>query len=382
MTKLRFHLLGLAHVATARENSVCPFTQKTLKLAQILKNHGHMVYFYGVAGSQVPCDELIEVLDQEVLEQAYGIRDWSKQIYDYHGDDLAYRTFAKNAIPAIMERKQKNDLLLCPGGCLHQTIAEAVGLLTIESGVGYRGVFAKYRVFDSYAWMHFIYGILGQEDGGWYDAVIPNCFDLTEFPYQAKKEDYLLYFGRIVKRKGVQLAVELAEKTGHQLYIVGQGELDNQREGIQLSNKKHVQYFPAVEPIERAKLLGNAKAVLMPTYYLEPFGMVNVEAQLCGTPVITTDWGAFPETVLHGVTGFRCRTFEEFVWAVRQVETIRPADCRAWAVANYSLERVGAMYEEYFQRINHLFDQGWYQANPARQELDWLKRYYICFRSI
>lgn len=96
----------------------------------------------------------------------------------------------------------------------------------------------------------------------------------------------------------------------------------------------------------------------MPTYYLEPFGGVNVEAQLCGTPVITTDWGAFPETVVHGVTGYRCRTFEEFCWAVNHVDAIQPEACRTWAAANYSMERVGHMYEEYFHRIEGLFEEG------------------------
>ncbi len=53
-------------------------------------------------------------------------------------------------------------------------------------------------------------------------------------------------------------------------------------------------YYPAGGAEERLALLGNAKSVLMPTYYLEPFGGVHVEAQLCDTPVITTDWSAFP----------------------------------------------------------------------------------------
>jgi glycosyltransferase involved in cell wall biosynthesis len=114
----------------------------------------------------------------------------------------------------------------------------------------------------------------------------------------------------------------------------------------------------------------------MPTYYLEPFGGVNVEAQLCGTPVITSDWGAFPETVLHGQTGFRCRVFEEFCWAVKNIHQIRPIDCRRWAERNYSMERVGKMYEEYFQRVHRIYEEGWYQANNGRKELDWLNRYY------
>lgn len=374
--KMRFHLLGLAHLATNRTNSACAYTQKVLKLAKIIKNYGHTLYFYGVEGSDVVCDESITVSSQDILVRCYGDYDKSKEFFKHHPFDLAHRTFNQNAIKAINEHKQTHDVLLCPMGNYQKPIADAVELLTVESGIGYTGVFSNYRIFESYAWMHYIYGLLNQGDGSWYDAVIPNYFEVTDFPFKADKEDFLLYFGRIIHRKGVQVASDVAKATGNQLYIVGQGSLDDPAEGLQLGSEKHIKYFPAVGPEERAWFLGNAKAVLMPTYYLEPFGGVNVEAQLCGTPVITSDWGAFPETVLHGVTGYRCRTFEEFCWAVKNIHRIKPEDCRKWAETNYSIERIGRMYEEYFQRINNLFQKGWYQPNEDRQDLEWLNRYY------
>lgn len=374
--KMRFHLLGLAHLATNRTNSACAYTQKVLKLAKIIKNYGHTLYFYGVEGSEVVCDESITVSSQDILVRCYGDYDKSKEFFKHNPFDLAHRTFNQNAIKAINERKQTHDVLLCPMGNYQKPIADAVELLTVESGIGYTGVFSNYRIFESYAWMHYIYGLLNQGDGSWYDAVIPNYFEVTDFPFKADKEDFLLYFGRIIHRKGVQVASDVAKATGNQLYIVGQGSLDDPAEGLQLGSEKHIKYFPAVGPEERAWFLGNAKAVLMPTYYLEPFGGVNVEAQLCGTPVITSDWGAFPETVLHGVTGYRCRTFEEFCWAVKNIHRIKPEDCRKWAETNYSIERIGRMYEEYFQRINNLFQKGWYQPNEDRQDLEWLNRYY------
>lgn len=376
MPKLRFHLLGLAHLETHKRNSSCAYTQKIIKLAKMLKDNGHTVYFYGVEGSEVDCDEFIEVSTQEVLKVTYGDYDRSTNFFLQDPNDFAHQTFNKNAISAILENKQERDILLCPMGTYQKPIADAVGLLTIEPGIGYTGVFSNYRVFESYAWMHYIYGLLHIDNGAWYDAVIPNYFDPADFPFQPKKQDYLLYFGRIINRKGVEVASEVAKATGNQLYIVGQGSLDNPNEGLNLSHEKHIIYKPAVGPAERAELLGNAKAVLMPTYYLEPFGGVNVEAQLCGTPVITSDWGAFPETVLHGVTGYRCRVFEEFCFAVNNIDKINGAACREWAEKNYSMERISKMYEEYFQRTYRLFEKGWYEPNNERRELEWLNRYY------
>lgn len=376
MNKIRFHLLGLAHLATNRQNSACAYTQKIVKLAKMLKSFGHTIFFYGVEGSEVECDEFIPVSSQDVLERSYGRYDHSKEFFKHDPMDFAHRTFTQNAINAIVERREERDILLCPMGNYQQPIAEAVQLMTVESGVGYTGVFSSFRVFESYAWMHYIYGLLKQDDGLWYDAVIPNYYNVEDFTYQPNKHDYLLYFGRIIWRKGVQVASDVAKATGHQLYIVGQGSLDNPGERLNLGAEKHIHYLPAVGPKERDELMGNAKAVLMPTFYLEPFGGVNIEAQLCGTPVITSDWGVFPETVLHGVTGYRCRTMEEFCWAVKNIGKIQPKDCRQWAANNYSLERVGKMYEEYFQRISGLFEEGWYRNNEERKDLDWLKRYY------
>jgi glycosyltransferase involved in cell wall biosynthesis len=376
MEKLRFHLLGLAHLETNKHNSTCAYTQKIIKLAKMIKDFGHTVYFYGVEGSEVTCDQFVQVSTQKILKQAYGDYDRSTSFYKQNPDDLAHITFNMNAIKAILEIKENRDILLCTMGVYQKPIADAVGLLTVESGIGYTGVFAANRVFESYAWMHYIYGLLKVDDGVWYDAVIPNYFDPADFPFQQDKQDYLLYFGRIISRKGVQVASDVAKATGNQLYIVGQGALDNPNEGLALSGEKHIVYQSAVGPERRAELLKNAKAVLMPTYYLEPFGGVNVEAQLCGTPVITSDWGAFPETVLHGVTGYRCRAFEEFCWAVKNIHRLKPQACREWAEKNYSMVRVGKMYETYFQRVSHLYDTGWYEPNAERNELAWLERYY------
>jgi glycosyltransferase involved in cell wall biosynthesis len=132
-----------------------------------------------------------------------------------------------------------------------------------------------------------------------------------------------------------------------------------------------------LEPKERDEMLRGALALLAPTHYNEPFGGVTTEALLCGTPIITSDWGAFAENNLHGVTGFRCRNMDQFLWAANNIHKIDRRKCREWAEKNFSLERVAPMYEEYFTSLLPIFTgKGFYQIDKDRKDLDWLKRDY------
>jgi hypothetical protein len=85
-----------------------------------------------------------------------------------------------------------------------------------------------------------------------------------------------------------------------------------------------------------------------------------------------TDFGAFPETVEHGVTGFRCHTLDHFVWAAKNVDRLWPRVVHERAVSKYSMDVVKYKYEEYFQMLSGLWTSGSYTVNPHREEMDWL----------
>ncbi len=369
----RFHVLAVSHTATNKEYLSCAFSQKCLKLCAMLHRRGHIVYHYGHEASQVECFEHITVTTQELLEATYGKYDIKKEFYKYNTNDLTYKTFTKNAIVEVGKRKQNGDFLLCFWE-QKEVAAAFPDMLVVRPGIGshYLPVWAPYNIWESYCVMN---NTIQFNDPSWYDCVIPNFFDLTQFEYRAKKSNYLLFMARIIVKKGLRIAVDIAIKTGMRLIVAGQGNYkDVMGDGPIPPN---IEIVGSADEAMRKELLAGAKAYLLPTYYSECFGGSVIEAGLSGTPVITTDWGAFSDIVIHGKTGYRARTMEQFVWAVKNIDNINPQDCRDWCASNFSMDRVVLMYEEYFYSIYHVkFGKGFYHENPERTNLDWLVRKY------
>lgn len=374
---MRFHILGLPHTVTSKEYNACAYTQKVYKFGKMMTARGHEVIHYGHEESDLPCTEHVTVITNDDLKIAYGNYDWRKNFFKFDTNDHAYQTFYANATREVGKRKRKNDFILPFWGAGVRPVCDAhPDIITVEPGIGYAGGhWARFKIFESYAIYHAYYGLdsVGTCKQDWYDTVIPNYFDPEDFTYNDKKDDYFLFLGRVYEGKGVNIAVQATEAIGAKLIIAGQNSL---KQMGYTEIPSHVTEIGYADVETRRKLMANAKAAFVASLYTEPFGGVQVECLFSGTPTITTNWGSFTENNIHGVTGYRCTTFEHFTWAAKNIGDIKPQACRDFAMNNFSLEVVSKKYEEYFQSVLNVYNgEGWYEKNDSRTELDWLNKY-------
>lgn len=393
MKKFRFHLLGLTHLPCSKEYMSCAFTQKNYKLAEMLLSLGHEVFYYGAEGSTVPCTRFIQTHTLSDIRQAWGNGDNRFEIgYDWTNTDFRHDFNTQKKLPTVLfyskaiieinKNKEPGDFLLCTQGGYHDPVAEAVKLfLTVEPGVGYRGsVKGRYRAFESAYLQNFTYGSeepFESVNGSYYDRVIPNYFDPTEVEFSDKKQDYYLFIGRMIKRKGILTAAMACNALGKKLIIAGQGAHVDERGHLIPNDDPDFdlplgtwEYVGYVDVEQRKMLMAHAIATFTPTEYLEAFAGTHVESMLAGTPPITTNFGVFPGTIpdhLDGKVGFRCNTLQDFVDAAETAKNVDPKFIRTYA-ERFLMDNVKLEFDKWFHDLYSVYESA---TMPGMEDKGW-----------
>lgn len=328
------HIVSSPYGPVNVNSRIDPFSMITWKFIHYMTKLGWRCIHYSIPGSRVDCEQ-VQCLD-----------------YIRSDNDANTRIYGERAAKEIQSRKKSRDLILSFYGAANKITTDLhPDLKNVEPVIGYetKHVFAQYKVFCSYSHMHMFYGERGMlMNPSWYDAVIPNAITASEFDYITDKEDYFLYFGRVIASKGINVAIQATQETKQRLIIAGPGSLSD----LGYSTiPPHVTVVGPCDVNQRKSLMSKARAILGPTYYIEPFGNMVAEGYMSGTPAITTDWGGFTDTVVQGLTGYRCREFREFVYAINNIEKIDPANCRQWAMQNYEDTVVHQKFDYYFKKI-------------------------------
>lgn len=364
---MKIVVLGIPHTVTHPDWQGCAFTGKVLKFLKMMSGRGHDITHIGHEDSVVPDDvEHVTVTTNDTLRTAYGQEyldgAWRSKGFAHYYDirDHAHAAFNTGAIDYINQHADDKTLVLGFWGWGHKAIHDAcANCIFIEPGIGYPSAFARWRIYESHAIMNAMYGAksIGTCDMDWYHRVIPNYFDPADFTYSEHKDDYVLYLGRVYSGKGLDVIIQATERARRRLIVAGPGTL---RDMGYAETPAHVTEVGYADAEKRRDLLSRASAVIVASGYLEPFAGIQVEAWLSGTPVITPNWAAFAELNQHGVTGFRCNTFRDFVEALQNTDKIFPEYCRKHA-EQFTLQRIAPQYERYFQDVLDVYHaDGWY----------------------
>jgi len=172
--------------------------------------------------------------------------------------------------------------------------------------------------------------------------------DLLPFTAHAKG-DYLAFLGRISPEKRPDRAIEIAARAGMRLKIAAKIDRADQQywdETIapMIAAHRSVEYIGEINETQKADFLGNARALLFPIDWPEPFGLVMIEAMACGTPVIAFRCGSVPEVVSPGRSGFIVETLEEAVEAVNGLEALDRHKVREVFEKRFTVERMAQDY--------------------------------------
>lgn len=222
--------------------------------------------------------------------------------------------------------------------------------------------------FPKYKHLNWISMSLAQRSGmppdtNWVANIYHGLATDTFTPNYQPRGSYVAYLGRIIEPKGVHLAVAAAKKAGVRLKIAGkhyaghkkdaywQGRIEPHLDGDRV---EYVGFL--TDNKARQEFLGNADALLMPSTFDEPFGMVMIESLACATPVIGLDSGAIPEVILHGETGFvvsKDNAVDKLAAAIAKLPAINRRDCRHDFEARFTLQRMAHEHLAVYQRLQN-----------------------------
>jgi len=361
--KPAIHIIGLPHTIVNIEYSHCAFTSKILRFSKMLRCYGWNIIEYSNGHSESGATEQVQILSEDELKALSHRRsDTEDYSADVNNSSLTIE-FNNRLSKEIVKKVSNGDIICHVFGPMPFIVDLTPNCFQVESGIGYTCVEGclPYRIYESAIWMHWHLGRRHKEWGENYEFVVPNYYDIVAWPVVLEPkpidgEPYIIIFGRIVILKGFLIIIEIAKRMPDVKFIIcGQGDPIPW-----ISQAPNIIAISYVVGDARAPILGNAQAILAPSSFIEPFCGAAVEAQLCGTPVVSSNFGAFWETVVDGVTGFKCNSLADYIGALRRVPTLDRRIIAERARNLYSLETVGKQYDIVFNNIVNQRTAGWY----------------------
>lgn len=188
-----------------------------------------------------------------------------------------------------------------------------------------------------------------------YIATVYNGIRVSRFKFEANPQNYLVFLGRIHPHKGPEHAIQIARRTGNRLIIAAKIDPFEQHyfdtKIAPLIDDQQIQFVGEVNHAQKVRLLKNAKAMISPIQWDEPFGITTIESLACGTPVLALNRGAMPEILINNQTGFLCKNVNEIVKRVGDIGKIDREVCRSHVENHFSAQRMTQGYLKAYERV-------------------------------
>jgi len=190
----------------------------------------------------------------------------------------------------------------------------------------------------------------GNVAGDW--KTVYNAIDFGQYNLTENVDDNapLMFLGRLDKVKGLHTAIEVAKATSSRLWIGGNipDTPDNyayyKKEIEPQIDNEQIIYLGSLDDRQKNEYLGQAKALLFPIEWDEPFGIVMIEAMACGTPVIAFKRGSVPEVIEENITGNIVITTDEMINAVTKLKNFNRYKCRQQACERFNADKITDNY--------------------------------------
>ncbi|OGK26122.1 hypothetical protein A3D80_01460 [Candidatus Roizmanbacteria bacterium RIFCSPHIGHO2_02_FULL_40_13b] len=374
-------LLPSVYMGKKYTNKIFAPKQLFLDLADGLVARGHTVYVYASPDTKTTAHLISghhEFIDKDFMSVKFkGLEKLTKKRYAHLTTKTEYEIDL--SIKAYVHAKEKKVAIM---HSFHDFIAHYINQLanlptvyTIHDPLPRKDLLEYWRIkhFSHDNYIFISQSHLKNFHGSVKSAgVAYNGVDIRKFSFRQEEGTYLAFIGRYIKEKGVEHAISASKSAGILLKLIGD---DAYRalpyyQTYVLPHLKHgvLEDETFFGESDRSEFLKNAKALLFPILWEEPFGMVMIEAMSSGTPVIAYNRGSVSEVIRDGVTGFiidpdNVRRPGKGSWiikeqgiaglaeAVKRIGQIDRAVCRKHVEDNFTIEKMIDNYENIYKKI-------------------------------